>query len=399
MKTSDFDYELPPELIAQTPAEPRDQSRLLVLRRGDGSIEHHLFSEIADFLRPSDLLVLNDTRVIPARLLGRRGSGGRVEILLLRRLEPGLWEALVRPSKRIAAGDRVEVLPADHRPVAGGDRPAAGTGRPARPGPGIGIVEVLGRQEVREDHGQGRGQPEVAAGGTAGRPDGSASDGLAGGQGEGIRLVRLADESLIESLGQVPLPPYIRGYRGDLERYQTVYSREKGSVAAPTAGLHFTPGLLGRIREKGVEVAFVTLHVGLDTFRPIREEDPRQHRIHREFGVLAPEAAAKLARARADGRRIVCVGTTAVRLVESAALASERPDELRPFQGWVDLFILPGHRFRLVDAMISNFHLPRSTLLMLVSAFAGPDLVRRAYAEAVRERYRFYSFGDAMLML
>jgi S-adenosylmethionine:tRNA ribosyltransferase-isomerase len=337
MNTSDFDYPLPPELIAQTPAEPRDQSRLLVLRRSDGSLEHHRFSDIVDFIRASDVLVLNDTRVIPARLQGQKGSGGRVEILLLRRLEPGLWEALVRPSQRIAVGERVEV--------------------------GTAYVDVLERKE------------------------------------EGVRIVRFADEALVESLGQVPLPPYIHHYRGDRERYQTVYSREKGSVAAPTAGLHFTPRLLDRIREKGVDLVFVTLHVGLDTFRPIREEDPRQHRIHQEFGVLSPEAAGRLARARAEGRRIICVGTTAVRLVEQAALKSERPGEVHPFQGWVDLFILPGHRFELVDAMLTNFHLPRSTLLMLVSAFAGEDLVRQAYREAVRERYRFYSFGDAMLVL
>ena len=203
----------------------------------------------------------------------------------------------------------------------------------------------------------------------------------------------------MEALGQIPLPPYIHDYHGDRERYQTVYSREKGSVAAPTAGLHFTPGLLSQIREKGIDLVFVTLHVGLDTFRPIREEDPRQHHIHHEFGVLTPEAAARLTKARADGHRIICVGTTAVRLVEQAALASEGNEGVKPFQGWADLFILPGHRFRLVDAMITNFHLPRSTLLMLVSAFAGKDLVSSAYQEAIRERYRFYSFGDAMLVL
>ncbi len=381
MKTSDFDYELPPELIAQTPAEPRDQSRLLVLRRGDGSLEHHRFSEIVEFLRPSDVLVLNDTRVIPARLLGRRASGGRVEILLLRRLEPGLWEALVRPSKRIAVGESVEVV-----------RAAAGAGRHggahrSTPSP----AAAAGRHGLAHRPAQGSGSPEplTALVEVLDRQQ----------EGEGVRLVRFADEALVESLGQVPLPPYIHGYRGDRERYQTVYSREKGSVAAPTAGLHFTPELLDRIRGQGVEPVFVTLHVGLDTFRPVREEDPREHRIHREFGVLTTEAAASLARSRTDGRRIVCVGTTAVRLIEQAALRSGRPDEVKPFQGWVDLFILPGHRFRLVDAMITNFHLPRSTLLMLVSAFAGRDLVRQAYAEAVRERYRFYSFGDAMLVL
>jgi S-adenosylmethionine:tRNA ribosyltransferase-isomerase len=346
LKTSDFDYSLPPEFIAQTPAEPRDQSRLLVLRRSDGSIEHHRFSEIVGFLRPTDVLVLNDTRVIPARLKGQKSSGGKVEVLLLRRLEPGLWEALVKPSKRIAVGDRVELV---------GTQPGS-RGR-------TGFVEVLDRKD------------------------------------EGIRIVRFADEAIVEALGQIPLPPYIHGYHGDRERYQTVYSREKGSVAAPTAGLHFTPGLLSQIREKGIELVFVTLHVGLDTFRPIREEDPRQHHIHHEFGVLTPEAAARLNRARGDGHRIICVGTTAVRLVEQAALASEGTGVVKPFQGWVDLFILPGHRFRMLDAMVTNFHLPRSTLLMLVSAFGEDDLVRRAYQEAIRERYRFYSFGDAMLII
>jgi S-adenosylmethionine:tRNA ribosyltransferase-isomerase len=346
LRTSDFDYSLPPELIAQTPAEPRDQSRLMVLHRSDGSIEHHRFSEIIDFLQPTDVLVLNDTRVIPARLKAQKGSGGKVEILLLRRLEPGLWEALVKPSKRIAVGDKVELV--STQPGAEGKTT---------------FVEVLERKE------------------------------------EGVRIVRFADETLVEALGQIPLPPYIHDYHGDRERYQTVYSREKGSVAAPTAGLHFTPGLLSQIREMGIELVFVTLHVGLDTFRPIREEDPREHQIHHEFGVLTPEAAERLARARSEGRRIICVGTTAVRLVEQAALASEGIEGVKPFQGWVDLFILPGHRFRLVDVMITNFHLPRSTLLMLVSAFAGKDLISRAYREAIRERYRFYSFGDAMLIL
>jgi len=346
MKTSDFDYSLPPELIAQTPAEPRDQSRLMVLRRSDGSIEHHSFSEIVDLLQPTDVLVLNDTRVIPARLKGQKGSGGKVELLLLRRLEPGLWEALVKPSKRIAVGDRVELV-STHP----GSR-----GKTA-------FVEVMERKD------------------------------------EGVRIVRFADESVVEALGQIPLPPYIRDYRGDRERYQTVYSREKGSVAAPTAGLHFTPGLLSQIRDKGIDPAFVTLHVGLDTFRPIREEDPRQHHIHHEYGMLTPEVAERLTKARCDGHRVVCVGTTAVRLLEQAALASEGTEGVKPFQGWVELFILPGHRFRLVDAMVTNFHLPRSTLLMLVSAFGGNDLIRRAYQEAIRDRYRFYSFGDAMLIL
>jgi S-adenosylmethionine:tRNA ribosyltransferase-isomerase len=346
LRTSDFDYSLPPEFIAQAPAEPRDHSRLMVLRRSDSSIEHHRFCEIVDFLRPTDVLVLNDTRVIPARLKAQKGSGGKVEILLLRRLEPGLWEALVKPSKRIAVGDKVEVVSQQPR----------SEGKTA-------FVEVLDRRE------------------------------------EGVRVIRLADEALVEALGQIPLPPYIHDYHGDRERYQTVYSREKGSVAAPTAGLHFTPGLLRQIREMGIDLVFVTLHVGLDTFRPIREEDPSEHQIHHEFGVLTPEAAERLARAKGEGRRIICVGTTAVRLVEQASLASEEIEAVKPFQGWVDLFILPGHRFRLVDVMITNFHLPRSTLLMLVSAFAGKDLISHAYQEAIRERYRFYSFGDAMLVL
>ena len=346
MRTSDFDYLLPPEFIAQTPVEPRDQSRLLVLRRSDGSIEHHRFSDIIDFLNPTDVLVLNDTRVIPARLNAQRGSGGKVEILLLRRLEPGLWEALVKPSKRIAVGDKVEVvsiLPGSK------EKPA--------------FVEVLERKE------------------------------------EGVRVVRFADEAVMEALGQIPLPPYIHDYHGDRERYQTVYSREKGSVAAPTAGLHFTPALLSQIREKGIDPLLVTLHVGLDTFRPIREEDPRQHHIHHEYGMLTPEVAERLTKARCDGHRVVCVGTTAVRLLEQAALASEGTEGVKPLQGWVELFILPGHRFQLVDVMVTNFHLPRSTLLMLVSAFGGDDLIKRAYQEAIRERYRFYSFGDAMLII
>jgi S-adenosylmethionine:tRNA ribosyltransferase-isomerase len=346
LRTSDFDYSLPPEFIAQTPAEPRDQSRLMVLRRSDGSIEHRRFFEIAKFLQATDVLVLNDTRVIPARLRGQKSSGGKAEVLLLRRLEPGLWEALVNPSKRIAVGDRVELV----------------STQPGSRGKSA-FVEVLERRD------------------------------------EGVRIVRFADEAVVEALGQIPLPPYIHDYQGDRERYQTVYSREKGSVAAPTAGLHFTPALLSQIRGMGIDLVFVTLHVGLDTFRPIREEDPRQHHIHHEYGVLSEEAAARLTKARHDGNRVVCVGTTAVRLLEQAALSSEGTTEVKPFQGWADLFILPGHRFRSVDAMVTNFHLPRSTLLMLVSAFGGNDLIRRAYQEAIRERYRFYSFGDAMLIV
>ncbi|MBM4444094.1 MAG: tRNA preQ1(34) S-adenosylmethionine ribosyltransferase-isomerase QueA [Chloroflexi bacterium] len=346
MRTADFDYHLPHELIAQTPAEPRDHSRLMVLHRIDGAIENRRFHELGRYLRPGDLLVLNDSRVIPARLTGRRRSGGMVEILLLRRSEPGVWEALVKPSRRVKAGETVNLI--DKR----------------RPDRAPASVEVLGPDE------------------------------------EGLRIVRLDSEAVLEELGEVPLPPYVHGYQGDPERYQTVYSREKGSVAAPTAGLHFTPELLAQIRQQGIETAFVTLHVGLDSFRPLSEEDPHLHRIHREYGELSEETAARINAARARGGRAVCAGTTTARLLEQAAAWNEDGDSaVKPFRGWATLFILPGHRFRLVDSLITNFHLPRSTLLMLVSAFAGKGLIDTAYEEAIREGYRFYSFGDAMLIL
>ena len=340
MQTRDFDYLLPPELIAQSPLEPRDHSRLMVLNRERDSLEHRRFFEITEYLRPGDVLVFNDSRVIPARLKGSRaGSGGRVEILLLHRREEGLWEALVKPGKRLRPGSRIELDAAGSRTTA----------------------EVT-------DEGE-----------------------------DGIKTLRFTDESLLSRLGEVPLPPYIHTPLERPERYQTVYARADGSAAAPTAGLHFTPELLHRIEQKGVHCHFVTLHVGLDTFRPVREEDPRQHRIHREYAELNQETAAALTRARQEGRRIICVGTTAVRIAEQAAQLSS-PESLQPFRGWVSLFILPGYRFRMVDAMITNFHLPRSTLLMLVSAFAGTEAIRRAYEEAISRRYRFFSFGDAMLI-
>jgi len=345
MKTSDFDYYLPPKLIAQTPMEPRDHSRLMVLDRDTGAIEHRRFYDIVDYLNPGDVLVLNESRVIPARLRGRRQGGGKAEVLLLRRLEPGLWQALVRPSKRVAVGEKVSV-------TGGG------------PGETMSVdLEVLDRGE------------------------------------QGLRTVRFADESLLEDLGETPLPPYIHEPLEDRGRYQTVYARVNGSVAAPTAGLHFTPGLLQRVKEKGVRFALVTLHVGLDTFRPVRVEDPALHAIQSEYGEINEEAAGELASGRAGGNRIVCVGTTTVRLLEHAARAGGEGGVPGPFRGGVDLFILPGHRFRLVDCLITNFHLPRSTLLMLVSAFGGKDLIARAYQEAITLNYRFYSFGDCMLIV
>ena len=336
MKTSDFDYHLPPELIAQTPIEPRDHSRLMVLSHADGSIQHRRFFELPELLRRGDMLVFNDSRVIPARLIGRKESGGRVEILLLRQLSPGLWETLVRPGRRVSLGTMIE-LTAD----------------------GL-WGEIV---EWREG---------------------------------GIRVVRFSDEGALERVGMVPLPPYIHHPLQDRERYQTVYSRVKGSVAAPTAGLHFTPELLQRLEQMGIHLLFVTLHVGLDTFSPVRVEDPRDHPIHKEYCELKAEVAQQLAGARARGGRIICVGTTTVRVLEQAALGGRG---IEPFHGWSDILILPGHRFRAVDGLVTNFHLPRTTLLMLVSAFAGQALVRRAYQEAIELGYRFYSFGDAMLTL
>ena len=348
MKTSDFDYLLPLELIAQSPIEPRDHSRLMVIYRSNSSIEHRQFFEIVDYFRDGDVLVFNDSRVIPARLRGRKlDSGGGVEILLLRRLDTSVWEALVKPGKRLRVGSRLEITKDS----------AAGNPYEARV-----LAEVV---EVRQG---------------------------------GIKVISFSDETLLAKLGEVPLPPYIRIPLTNPERYQTVYSRLAGSVAAPTAGLHFTPELLGAIERKGVRCLFVTLHVGLDTFRPVQEDDPFEHPIHREYAVLGDEVASELSQAKREGRRIICVGTTTVRIVEQAAQVGN-PFQLQPFEGWADLFILPGYQFRMVDALVTNFHLPRSTLLMLVSAFAGRGLINKAYQEAIASRYRFYSFGDAMLVL
>jgi S-adenosylmethionine:tRNA ribosyltransferase-isomerase len=344
MKTSDFGYNLPLELIAQTPVEPRDSSRLLVLNRADGSIEHQQFKKIADFLKSGDVLVMNNSRVIPARLYGKKAdTGASVEILLLRRSALGTsWEALVKPGKRLPEGSFIELRSAD------------------------------GKQQVKAEI-------------KAVLPD-------------GIREVSFSDEGLLTEMGFVPLPPYIHVPLADSERYQTVYASDPGSVAAPTAGLHFTSRLLAELKQKGVECLETTLHIGLDTFRPVQVEDPEQHHIHREYGIISADVAERVSTAKEEGRRVICVGTTSVRVLEYAAQQS-REEILAPFAGWVDLLILPGYRFRLTDAMITNFHLPRSTLLMLVSAFAGADLIKQAYAEAVKKRYRFYSFGDAMFIL
>ncbi len=357
MHTSDFDYHLPRELIAQTPADPRDSSRLLALRRSDGRIEHRRFHEILDYLRPGDVMVFNESRVIPARLRGRReDTGGKVELLLLEQQGPGVWRALAQPGKTLRPGARV-VLSA----------PGSALDPLAQESPGISggcYADVL------ETH------------------------------GDGTKTVRLDPEAIPGHLGEMPLPPYIHRRLEDPERYQTVYAKSQGSAAAPTAGLHFTPELMERIEAAGVKLAFVTLHVGLDTFRPVQSEDPAGHKIHTEYFEMGPAAAAAVNHARQGGRRVIAVGTTTVRVLEQASqLASERGEKiLTPAAGQADLFILPGHQFRAVDAMITNFHLPRSTLLMLVSAFAGREEVLRAYREAMERRYWFYSFGDAMFI-
>ena len=365
MRTDDFDYHLPPELIAQTPVEPRDSSRMLVLDRASGSVSHRQFSDILELIPPGAVLVLNRSRVIPARLYGRRkDTGGRVELLLLRREGEGIWQALGKPGRSLRPGSVISLE-------------LSGAFKESGPAFDSNVL-AMGENESVE--------AEVLSIGE-----------------EGIRRIRLSAESGIDRLGEMPLPPYIHQRLSDPERYQTVYSRQPGSVAAPTAGLHFTPGLLDAMRDKGVETAFVTLHVGLDTFRPVSEDDPTEHAIHTEYYEMPEETAAALTRARAEGRPIIAVGTTSVRTLEQvgrdrqeAGLGVE--DAIEAASGQADLFILPGHRFRLVDGMITNFHLPRSSLVMLVSAFAGREEILAAYREAIEERYRFYSFGDAMLI-
>jgi len=342
MQLSDFDYHLPPGLIAQHPIAERDHSRLMVVDRRRQSIEHRHFFEISQYLAPGDTLVLNDSRVIPARLNGViEGSGRRAEVLLLKRLEGGAWEALARPGRRLMPGSRVTV-----------------------PGVKPGV----------------EGELTVSI--------------LSTGEG-GLRTVSLGGNAVPDGYGTMPLPPYIHARLDDDERYQTVYSRPEGSAAAPTAGLHFTPGLLDGLKLKGINTTFVTLHVGLDTFQPVRAEDPSRHHIHTEYGQVSRETADLVNDTRSRGKRVIAVGTTSVRLIEDAS----QEGRTASFAGQVGLFILPGYRFQVTDAMITNFHLPRSTLLMMVSAFAGREFILDCYETAKREGYRFFSFGDAMLIL
>jgi len=350
VKTAEFDYQLPSELIAQVPVEPRDASRLMVVDRSAGGIAHHHFFDLPDFLRPGDLLVHNESRVIPARLFARKPTGGKVEILLLRQRADDTWEALVR-GKRVRPGLRLALL----------DGP---DGSPA--GAGAEVIE-------------------------------------AGERGMRVLAFDRPALSLAERVGVTPLPPYIHTPLANGSRYQTIYARTPGSAAAPTAGLHFTPELLDRLGGMGVRSVFVTLHIGLDTFRPVGEEDIEDHHMHTEYCSLTAELAGQINQARREGGRVVAVGTTSVRVLETAAvkfgLSDLRSEPLQPFEGPTDLFIYPGYQFRAVDVLITNFHLPRSTLLMLVSAFAGKPLLDRAYAQAIENRYRFYSFGDAMVIL
>lgn len=340
MKTSDFYYDLPQELIAQDPLEDRSSSRILVLDRKTGEMEHRVFRDITEYLRPGDCLVVNNTKVIPARLLGvKEDTGAGIEILLLKRKADNVWETLVKPGKKARPGARIVF------------------------GDGILKGEVL---EVVD---------------------------------EGNRLIRFEYEGIFEEildrLGQMPLPPYITHQLKDKNRYQTVYAEHDGSAAAPTAGLHFTPELLEEIQAKGVRLAHVTLHVGLGTFRPVKVEDVSQHHMHSEYYVVEEEQARLINDTRAAGGRVICVGTTSCRTLESAA---DEDGILRAGSGWTDIFIYPGYRFKIMDALITNFHLPESTLLMLVSAFADKEKIMKAYEEAVRQRYRFFSFGDAMFI-
>ena len=389
MKTSEFDYVLPPELIAQTPVEPRDASRLLVVDRRTGELAHRRFSDLPEYLRPDDLLVGNDSRVIPARLHGVKPTGGAVEIFLLKPAPDPKGFRATSPD----SGD------APQKPFGSDAWECLVRGKGLRPGV---QVRVSPEQPARPDRSPRPVRSEITAT-------------ILAETGAGGRVVAF-DPPVAQWLwdvGEVPLPPYIHAALDDPERYQTVYSRLEGSVASSTAGLHFTPEMLIALRDRGVNLAFVTLHIGLDTFRPVQAEEIEQHQIHREWAQLSAETARAVNETRLAGGRIIAVGTTVVRTLESAARLAPgfQPCDDIPegaicgwqtvaaFTGETDLFIRPGHRFRAVDAMITNFHLPRSTLLMLVSAFAGKDLVDRAYAAAIRERYRFYSFGDAMLIL
>ncbi len=339
MKTSDFDFQLPEELIAQTPLERRDSSRLLTLDKNTGAVGHQHFYDLPRFLRPGDCLVLNDSRVLPARLIGHRPTGGACEVLLLADRGGDLWECLVRPGRKLKPG--AQVLFGDGQLTA--------------------TVEAElndGKRAVRFHY-------------------------------QGIFL------EILERLGRMPLPPYIKAELQDQERYQTVYSKVVGSAAAPTAGLHFTPELLEQVREMGVKVCYVTLHVGLGTFRPVKAEEITDHEMHSEFCMISRETAGVINETKKNGGRIICVGTTSCRTVESFAAEDGTMSER---SGWTNIFIYPGYKFKVLDALITNFHLPQSTLIMLVSALAGRESILAAYETAVRERYRFFSFGDAMMI-
>jgi S-adenosylmethionine:tRNA ribosyltransferase-isomerase len=412
MRVSDYDYDLPPHLIAQTPIEPRDSARLLVLDRATSGVSHHIFRDLPDLLRPGDILVANDSRVLPARLYGRRGgSGGAVEVLLLREDDeagPDVWIALVRPGRRIRPGETLlldgrppetaGVSPPAAAPANDRDRSVVSTGS-AGAGP-LTVQPANGGDEI-DSQGPNAFEADVSrqdAGAPSERPLLTATvlDSLEGGE----RRLRLhaaegTVRAAIHRVGVTPLPPYIHAPLRDPERYQTVYARDEGSVAAPTAGLHFTPDTLWRLQERGVALRHVTLHVGAGTFKPMAGEEVSAHVMHAEWAELDAATAGALNAARAEGRRVIAVGTTSVRVLESAAT----PEGLRAYAGWTDIFITPGHTFRAVDGLITNFHLPRSTLLLLVGAFASKELIDKAYAEAIAEEYRFYSFGDAMLML
>ena len=339
MKTSDFDYHLPELSIGQTPAEPRDSSRLLILHRDSGDVEHRIFRDLSLILHPGDLLILNRTRVIPARIFAKKETGGRVELLLLRRRDELTWEALVG-GKGLRVGKKVIV----------------------ENGPQAEILEILEGSE---------------------------------------RLIKFSEpiEPYFSNVGNVPLPPYIHEKLSDPERYQTVYSRDVGSAAAPTAGLHFTPQLLDELKAKGVKIAYVTLHVGLDTFAPVTEDNPEEHKIHTEWCELPQETADLINQTKQNGGRVIAVGTTSVRTLESAATQTTNYQlPITAFASPTSIFILPGYQFQIVDAMITNFHLPKSTLIMLVSAFAGRERILQTYETAIKEGYRFYSFGDAMFI-
>ncbi len=340
MKTSDFNYDLPQELIAQLPIKDRSSSRLMLVDKKTGEIEHKIFKDIIDYLEEGDCLVLNNTRVLPARLIGSKvGTGGKMEFLLLKRNEDDSWETLVKPGKKAKIGSKFTF------------------------GEGKLIAQVIGMAQ------------------------------------DGARIVKFEYEGIFEEvldeLGNMPLPPYITEKLEDRERYQTVYSKHNGSAAAPTAGLHFTEELLEKIREKGVEEAFVTLHVGLGTFRPVKVDDVLEHKMHSEYYMVSQDAADKINRAKQNGKKVICVGTTSCRTIESAADENGR---LEAKSGWTNIFIYPGYEFKVMDNLITNFHLPESTLIMLVSALSTKDNILKAYEEAVKEKYRFFSFGDAMFL-